>query len=50
MKIENRYACENEYKMVAFSWCDGNPVNIITTADGSSIGHVKSQIGNKTTD
>ena len=42
-----RFASENKYGMVAFSWCDGNPVNIITTADGSSIGHVHRQIGNK---
>lgn len=42
-----RFASEDEYGMVAFSWCDGNPVNIITTADGSSIGLVQRQIGQK---
>ena len=42
-----RFASEKIYDMVAFSWCDGNPVNIITTADGSGIGHVHRQIGQK---
>ena len=42
-----RMASEEKYGMVVFSWCDGNAVNIISTADGSSIGVVTRQIGKK---
>ena len=40
-----RFASSTQYGMVAFSWIDGNSVNILTTADGSSIGSVTRQIG-----
>ncbi len=42
-----RFCSESEYGMVAFSWCDGKPVNILTTADGSRLGSVQRQIGSK---
>lgn len=42
-----RFASQNEYGMVGFSWCDGNTVNMISTADGSKIGSVYRQIGQR---
>ena len=42
-----RFGSESTYGMVAFSWVDGNPVNMITTADGSNIDSVTRRIGKK---
>ena len=39
------FACELGYGMVAFSWCDGNTVNMLLTSDDSDIGSVSLRIG-----
>ena len=45
--VEDHIEWHQKIHMVWWYLCDCNTVNIITTADGSSIGVVKRQIGNK---
>lgn len=41
----SRFSTEDRYGMVDFSWCDVNPVNILTTEYGSVLKSVKIKIG-----
>ena len=40
----SRLAVNLENNMVAMGWIDGNPVQLITTADGTELSHVKRRV------
>ena len=40
-----RYASEKQYQMAAFGWLDGNPVHLLSTADGTITSDVVRRIG-----
>eukprot|EP00957_Ditylum_brightwellii_P204703 15340463-Ditylum_brightwellii.AAC.1 len=39
-----KVACNKNYGIATYGWLDGNPVHLMTTADGSGVTHVSCQV------